>query len=58
MELLAGKILKGFNMTSWLDSLGKEGKDAAGLAVMKLLEQKVIQPYTGKPRPEIIPKGS
>ena len=48
LELLAGKTVTGFMLPIWRASLGDDdSKLAAALAVMKLLEQNVIQPLTG-----------
>ncbi|KAK9840389.1 hypothetical protein WJX74_009098 [Apatococcus lobatus] len=46
-DLIGGKTLTGFSMPKWIRGLGDERRFATALAVMDLIEQKVIEPLTG-----------
>ena len=47
MDLIYGKTLKGFGLPVWRASFDAAAGESAGTQVMKLLEDKVIQPFTG-----------
>ncbi|KAK9841202.1 hypothetical protein WJX74_001835 [Apatococcus lobatus] len=48
LDLLSGKTLTGFSLPIWRKAYDARGGPTAGSEVMKLLEDNVIQPLTGK----------